>query len=66
MYKINTQNTNKLTRCSFCSYWTGSSCMVTPSAFYCRRANDEYYQHLKYKKVSQQPNKSLRPWDRNR
>lgn len=52
------------TKCSFCRYATRSGCMVTPSAYYCKAANDEYYQYLQSKKTAQQTQKSLRPWDK--
>lgn len=51
-------------KCSFCRYWSGSSCMVTPSSYYCKQANDEYYQYLQSKKANQPIQKSLRSWDR--
>ena len=58
---MNNQPKNK---CSFCRYATSSGCMVTPSSYYCKAANDEYYQYLHNKKNGQQNQKSLRPWDR--
>ena len=51
-------------KCSFCKYFSGSSCMVTPNSYYCREATDEYYRHLKQKQVIQPAQKSLRSWDR--
>ena len=53
-------------KCSFCVYYTGSSCMVTPSAYYCKRATDEYYQYLQSRKNNQMKQKSLRPWDKKK
>ena len=51
------------TKCDFCTYKTNSGCMVTPNSFYCKKANDEYYQYLQGNK--QQPVvKSLRSWDK--
>ena len=54
--------TNKLSKCSFCSYATHSGCMVTPNSYYCKKATDEYYQYLRNSK--QPAVKSLRPWDK--
>lgn len=58
--------TNTKNKCSFCRYWTGRGCMVTPNSAYCKEANDEYYQYLRNKKIgAQQPaQKSLRAWDK--
>ena len=56
-------NNNKLTKCSFCAYSTKSGCMVTPNSYYCKKATDEYYQHIKGGQQSK-PAKSLRPWDK--
>ena len=58
------QNVNKLNRCAFCKYFSGSGCMVTPNSYYCKAANDEYYQYLRTKNVKQPIQKSLRPWDK--
>ena len=60
---MNNQIKNK---CSFCKYATINGCMVTPNSHYCKAANDEYYQYLQSKKVSQPAQKSLRPWDKKR
>lgn len=59
-------NNQLKTKCSFCRYWTGQGCMVTPNSHYCREATDEYYQYLKNKKTgaTQAPVKSLRKWGR--
>ena len=59
-------NNQTITKCSFCKYWTGSGCMVTPNSHYCKEANDEYYQYLRNKSaVAKQPTqKSLRSWDK--
>ena len=55
--------TNKLTKCSFCAYATPTGCMVTPNSYYCKKAIDEYYAHVRG--VSQQkPVNSLRKWDK--
>lgn len=51
-------------KCSFCSYWSGKSCMVTPNSHYCKRANEEFYQYLQNKKSKQPAQKSLRAWDK--
>ena len=58
-------NKNK-TKCSFCRYFSGSSCMTTPNSHYCKEANDEYYQYLRSKGASQPAQKSLRSWDKKR
>lgn len=58
---MNTQIKNK---CSFCRYWTGSSCMAKPNSAYCREATEEYYQYIKNKNVKQPAQKSLRSWDK--
>ena len=54
------------TKCSFCRYFSGRSCMVTPNSYYCKEASDEYYQYLRNKNTnSKQPvQKSLRSWDK--
>lgn len=58
--------TNKLSKCSFCSYATKSGCMVTPNSYYCKKAADEYYQYIRNKnnKIAQPQTKSLRKWDK--
>jgi hypothetical protein len=40
--------------------------MVTPNSYYCKEANDEYYQYLRNQNSStkQPAQKSLRAWDR--
>lgn len=53
-------------KCSFCTYWTGRSCMVTPSTYYCKAATDEYYQYLQNTKNNQTTQKSLRSWDKKK
>ena len=58
---MNTQPKNK---CSFCKYATSRGCMVTPNSYYCKEANDEYYQYLRTKNVKQPVQKSLRSWDK--
>ena len=55
---------SRLTKCSFCSYATKTGCMVTPNYYYCKKANDEYYQYLRTKNVKQPAQKSLRSWDK--
>lgn len=52
------------TKCDFCRYWSGRSCMVTPNSYYCKEANDEYYRYIKAKQAIQPAQKSLRSWDR--
>lgn len=52
------------TKCDFCRYWTGKSCMVTPSPVNCREATNEYYQYMQNKTAFAKPQKSLRSWDR--
>lgn len=59
-------NNQYKTKCSFCRYWTGGGCMVTPNSHYCKEANDEYYQYLKNKNTKQPAQKSLRSWDKKR
>ena len=54
------------TKCSFCRYWTGNSCMARPNSAYCREATDEYYQYLKNKNIKQPAQKSLRAWEKKR
>lgn len=34
------------TKCDFCKYWTGRSCMATPNSIYCRDAQNEFYAWL--------------------
>ena len=58
---MNNQIKNK---CSFCRYWTGSSCMAKPNSAYCREATEEYYQYIKNKNAKQPAQKSLRSWDK--
>ena len=54
------------TKCSFCRYWTGCSCMATPNSHYCKEANDEYYQYLRNKNNNTviPAQKSLRSWNK--
>ncbi len=40
--------------------------MATPNSYYCKEANDEFYRYLQNKKAPQQPQKSLRAWDKNK
>jgi hypothetical protein len=51
-------------KCDFCSYHTATGCMVTPNSYYCKKANDEYYQYLRGNQQQQKPIKSLRSWER--
>ena len=55
---------NTKNKCSFCRYWSGRSCMVTPNSYYCTEANNEYYQYLQNTGATKQTQKSLRSWDR--
>lgn len=55
----------QVSKCSFCKYFSGKSCMARQNSNYCREALDEYYAWLK-NKGQQQPQKSLRPWERKR
>lgn len=55
-------NNTKLTKCDFCGYKTISGCMVTPNSYYCKKAIDEYYQHVRNN--NQTIVKSLRPWEK--
>jgi hypothetical protein len=57
-------NSQRKTKCNFCRYATHGGCMVTPNSVYCREANDEFYQYLQSKKISQPVQKSLRSWDK--
>lgn len=34
------------TKCDFCQYRTRSGCTVTPNAYNCREANNEFYAYL--------------------
>lgn len=61
---MNNYNKNKYkTKCNFCRYWSGSSCMTVPNSKYCKEALDEYYQYLN-KNKPQTPIRSKRPWDK--
>ena len=53
----------RITKCSFCQYATASGCMVTPNSYYCKKANDEYYQYIQNNRQNK-PAKSLRSWDK--
>jgi hypothetical protein len=55
---------NRISKCSFCRYWTGCSCMVTPNSRYCKEATDEFYRHFQNIKNTQPAQKSLRSWDK--
>ena len=59
-------NNQLKTKCNFCKYATTRGCMVTPNSYYCKEANDEYYQYLRTKNVKQPIQKSLRSWDKKR
>lgn len=51
------------TKCDFCKYWTGRSCMVTPNSYYCREASEELRQHLSGRQ-KQSTIKSFRKWEK--
>jgi hypothetical protein len=53
----------QLTKCNFCSYKTATGCTVTPNSHYCKKAAEEYYQHIRSGQPVKQA-KSLRPWDK--
>lgn len=53
-----------LSPCSFCRFWTGYSCMVSPSPTNCKQAKSEYYQYNANKNIYAAPKKSLRKWDK--
>ena len=57
--------TNRKTKCDFCKYFSGKTCMAKPDSSYCTEALNEFYAWLKSSKP-QQPQKSLRPWDKRR
>ena len=52
-------------KCDFCSYHTATGCTVTPNSYYCKKANDEYYQYIRGN-TQQKPVKSLRSWEKNK
>lgn len=52
------------TKCDFCKYKSGRTCMVKPDSYYCKDALNEFYAYLN--KNKQQPTKSLRPWERKK
>ena len=52
------------TKCDFCRYKSGRTCMAKPDSSYCKDALNEFYAWLKNK--GQQPAKSLRPWEKKR
>lgn len=52
------------TKCDFCQYWTGSSCMVSQNLNYCKDALYEYFQYKKNAGFVTKPIKSKRPWDK--
>ena len=56
--------TKQYTKCDFCKYFSGKTCLARPNSQHCTEALNEYYAWLKNNK--QQPTKSLRPWDRRR
>ena len=60
---MNNKPNTRLSKCDFCQYRSFSGCMVTANSYYCKKANDEYYQYINGGS-KQPPKKSLRPWDR--
>ena len=44
--------TQKLTKCSFCKYFSGTVCMTKPDSFYCKEAINEYLQYIKSQNTS--------------
>ena len=52
------------TKCDFCKYKSGRTCMAKPDSHYCKDALNEFYAYLN--KNKQQPTKSLRPWERKK
>ena len=56
---------NRKTKCDFCKYFSGKTCMARPDSNYCTEALNEFYAWLKSSKP-QQPQKSLRPWEKRR
>lgn len=43
----------KLTKCSFCKYFSGKTCMAKPDSWYCTEALNEYYAYLRTKQPRQ-------------
>lgn len=37
------------TKCSFCRYFSGTTCMAKPDSWYCKDALNEFYAWLKTK-----------------
>jgi len=52
------------TKCDFCQYFSGSSCMAKPNSHYCQEALDEFYAYINKNKQYERPVKSL--YDKNR
>ena len=38
------------TKCSFCKYKSGTTCMAKPDSYYCKEALNEFYAWLNSKK----------------
>lgn len=55
-------NYKNKTKCDFCRFYTGTGCMVKPSYYYCKDANNEYYQYING--LNSAKAKSLRKWDK--
>lgn len=57
-------NKHSKNKCNFCKYFSGTSCVVMPSAYYCREAVNEYYAYLQESSNKKYKQKSLRNWDK--
>lgn len=51
------------TKCNFCKYYTGTSCMMTPNSRYCKEAAAEFFYSQEHRGVAPKM-KSKRPWDK--
>lgn len=40
----------RYTKCDFCKYRTGTTCMAKPDSYYCKEAINEYYAWLAKRK----------------
>lgn len=45
------------TKCNFCKYYSGNTCMAKPDSYYCKDALNEFYAWLKTK----QPTTTVKP-----
>jgi hypothetical protein len=55
-----------MTKCAFCRYYSGKTCMAKPDSHYCTEATNEFYAWLKTKQNKPSAQKSLRPWEKRR